>query len=303
MKFFLYALTGLAVFSSALAKKKTHIVNVGPGGQLVYDPPFIHANKGDEVKFVFNPKNHTATQSSFDSPCSKLKDSHGRNIGFDSGFQPVDPIHPVHKIVTFKVRTKDPLWFYCRQTGHCSKGMVFAINPPKKGPHTFDAFRKKALATAGGKRDDTEPRRVKVHDVIVGQGGQLTYTPPFIHAKTGEEIRFTFVAKNHTATQSSFDEPCSPQISPDGHTRAGFDSGFQPVANGHFRRASFIMPKTDKPLWFYCRQKVPVSHCGKGMVFAINPPSRGNTFAAFKAKALATGGRKREDMIDGEEEE
>ncbi|KAF8311423.1 Cupredoxin [Cantharellus anzutake] len=158
MKLFLYAYTGLAVFSSAFAAvvPKTHLVNVGPNGQLVYDPPFIFTNKGDVVKFIFHPKNHTVTESSFDSPCSKLRDSHGRNIGFDSGFQPVDPIHPVEKIVSVRVLTKDPLWFYCRQTGHCSKGMVFAINPPTKGAHTFGAFKKKALATAGGKRDDDE---------------------------------------------------------------------------------------------------------------------------------------------------
>ncbi|KAF8333923.1 uncharacterized protein EI90DRAFT_3015016 [Cantharellus anzutake] len=170
MKLFLYAYTGLAVFSSAFAAvvPKTHLVNVGPNGQLVYDPPLSmfyfpdvphprqFTNKGDVVKFIFHPKNHTVTESSFDSPCSKLRDSHGRNIGFDSGFQPVDPIHPVEKIVSVRVLTKDPLWFYCRQTGHCSKGMVFAINPPTKGAHTFGAFKKKALATAGGKRDDDE---------------------------------------------------------------------------------------------------------------------------------------------------
>lgn len=27
---------------------------------------------------------------------------------------------------------------------------------------------------------------------------------------------------------------------------------------------------TDKPLWFYCKQKTPASHCGKGMTFSIN---------------------------------
>jgi hypothetical protein len=36
---------------------------------------------------------------------------------------------------------------------------------------------------------------------------------------------------------------------------------------------------------FYCAQK---GHCGSGMVFAINPPSTGKTFQAYKA--IATGG-------------
>src|SRR5260370_1019966 len=108
------------------------------------------------------------TQSSFDHPCTKL--SHG----FDSGFEPINPNHPVDKTISVKVWTTEPLWFYCRQTGHCSKGMVFAINPKKKG-HTFDAFKKKALATAKAPG--------KVIDVTVGKNGGLTYTPPHVDAK------------------------------------------------------------------------------------------------------------------------
>lgn len=38
----------------------------------------------------------------------------------------------------------------------------------------------------------------------------------------GDTILFTFKQKNHTATQSSFDKPCSP-------INGGFDSGFVPV--------------------------------------------------------------------------
>ena len=85
------------------------------------------------------------TESSFNHPCTKFG-----HPGFDSGFQPIDPKHPKDKFVRFKVPSKEPLWFYCRQkvpVSHCGKGMVFAINPPKKG-NTFDKFKKKALATA-----------------------------------------------------------------------------------------------------------------------------------------------------------
>ncbi|KAF8337008.1 uncharacterized protein EI90DRAFT_3044521 [Cantharellus anzutake] len=45
-------------------------------------------------------------------------------------------------------------------------------------------------------------------------------TPPFVHAEPGDEIHFTFVAKNHTVTRSSFEELCFPLISPDSHTMA-----------------------------------------------------------------------------------
>ncbi|KAF8337004.1 Cupredoxin [Cantharellus anzutake] len=150
MKLFLYAFAGLAILSSALAKPKTHIVNVGPNSTLAYNPPYISAHKGDVVKFIFHPKNHTASQSSFEYPCKKLRH------GFDSGFEPIKPSYPEPKTVLYHVKTKDPLWFFCRQTvpvSHCGKGMVFAINPPKHGHHTFAAFKARAISQYGGKRD------------------------------------------------------------------------------------------------------------------------------------------------------
>lgn len=40
--------------------------------------------------------------------------------------------------------------FYCMQTGHCSKGMVFAINPPATGPKTFQNFKNLAMGKGSG---------------------------------------------------------------------------------------------------------------------------------------------------------
>lgn len=44
------------------------------------------------------------------------------------------------------------------------------------------------------------------------------------------------------------------------------------------------------PIWFYCQQgaNTNASHCGKGMVGAINPTAD-NTFDEFRQKALAVG--------------
>lgn len=48
-----------------------------------------------------------------------------------------------------------------------------------------------------------------------------------------------------------------------------------------------------QPIWVYCRQagKTPASHCGAGMVFAVNCGADGapNSFTNFKAAALAVG--------------
>ena len=227
------------------------------------------------------------TQSSFESPCSPLIGAEGYTpSGFDSGF------HPTPKTISLNINTTDPLWFYCRQTDHCRKGMVFAVNPSTHGDHTFAAFQARAIASAPP-RDPPgtgylTPIR-KIVDVVVGANGTLAYDPPFVDASAGDEIRFNFVAKNHTATQSSFDQPCTSQIGPDGVSITGFDTGFNFVANGSAPvKQSFIMPQTDKPLWFYCRQ---TGHCAKGMVFAVNAPKHGDhTFDAFRKKATNTGG-------------
>jgi hypothetical protein len=49
-----------------------------------------------------------------------------------------------------------------------------------------------------------------------------------------------------------------------------------------------IKIENDKPIWLYCAQNAPKSHCQAGMVMAVNPPKTGaNTFDAFKALAQA----------------
>ncbi|KDR65875.1 hypothetical protein GALMADRAFT_162362 [Galerina marginata CBS 339.88] len=135
-------ISALAVLPFAVAV--TFEVTVGAGGNLAYNPPSISgAVEGDTVHFTFNPKNHTVTQSSFDVPCSPLAG------GFTSGFMPVTATTTPLPVVSFVVPAGTaPLWFHCEQTGHCGKGMVFAINPPEPpSPKSFDAF--KALATGG----------------------------------------------------------------------------------------------------------------------------------------------------------
>lgn len=122
-----------------------------------------------------------------------------------------------------------------------------------------------------------------VHTVVVGGPGQLTYTPSCLWPAVGDVVNFEFHEKNHTATQSSFAEPCKKLTDAAGVQNA-FDSGYHPVAAGTasgFPIMSFNVTD-DKPKWFYCAQG---NHCSAGMVFAINPPREGNTFDAFLANA------------------
>jgi plastocyanin len=125
----------------------THSVTVGKGGALMYDPPYVSASNGDTIRFIFFAKNHTLTSSEFASPCTK-------NGVFDTGFTHATPSDNITTSIDFPVTgTSKPLWFYCRQTGHCSKGMVFAINP--KSPQQFTDFRNAALATANSTTNST----------------------------------------------------------------------------------------------------------------------------------------------------
>ncbi|KAJ7278922.1 Cupredoxin [Mycena rebaudengoi] len=122
-----------------------HLIKVGADG-LTYTPSSISAAVGDTVTFEFHPKNHTVTQSSFEQPCKPLEEN-GKK-GFKSGFQFVEA--NAINFPTFRITVNDtqPIWGYCGQTGHCSSGMVFAINAVENGPKNFAAFQARANATA-----------------------------------------------------------------------------------------------------------------------------------------------------------
>jgi len=126
-----------------------------------------------------------------------------------------------------------------------------------------------------------------VHDVQVGQAGQLAFSPEAIFANAGDQVVFHFNPKNHTVTQSSFASPCGPK-------EGGISSGFQPVAANVTELPTFTVTVNDTaPIWVYCAQAANTanSHCGKGMVFAINCGADGapNSFTNFKKSALAIG--------------
>ncbi|KAM3443013.1 hypothetical protein MY4824_000718 [Beauveria thailandica] len=128
--------------TTAPAAGATHSVSVGGDGSLAYNPPSLRARVGDIIVFGMLSPNHTVTQSSFDAPCVPLEG------GMDSGFlpNPNNTIIPPPQ-VAFQVMTPDPLWFYCRQKGHCGKGMVFSINPTTN--KTQALFQAKAIAGNG----------------------------------------------------------------------------------------------------------------------------------------------------------
>jgi len=114
-------------------------------------------------------------------------------------------------------------------------------------------------------------------NVTVGGPGVLKFTPQSVTANVGDIVQFVFQQKNHTVTQSTLANPCSPMA-------GGFNSGFMPVGDTvtNFPVAQLTVKQTTSPIWAYCRQS---THCQSGMVFAVNP---GDKFPAFLA--AATGG-------------
>ncbi|KAF5138635.1 putative GPI-anchored cupredoxin [Metarhizium anisopliae] len=118
-----------------------------------------------------------------------------------------------------------------------------------------------------------EAKTVKVE---VGANGKLLYNPSNFEATVGTKIEFHYFPKNHTVTQSSFNDPCHP-------LEGGFFSGFVPTTESPSKTTFTIEVKDTKPIWFYCGQ---ANHCQKGMIGAVNAPQTGNTFEAFSALAV-----------------
>jgi plastocyanin len=258
-----------------------NVVVGGPGGNL-FNPQTVNATTGDIVRFTFQQKNHTVTQSSLESPCQPLRG------GFNSGFVPVAADKTSDfPIAELPVTNSEPIWAYCRQGPHCTSGMVFAVNPRDQFP-AFQAAARGASSSVPPVVSSTSTSTSasvpvpssKDHKVIVGGPGTLAFTPSNITAQAGDTITFEFRQKNHTVTASSFEDPCR---------ASGFDSGYRAVGDGASNFPTYTVQVNDtKPIWAFCRQG---THCTSGMVFAVNADeSSAKNFAAFRTLAMQGNG-------------
>ncbi|EKM55962.1 uncharacterized protein PHACADRAFT_122015 [Phanerochaete carnosa HHB-10118-sp] len=306
----------LGIFVLAVQATEFQVVVGGPG-KLRFDPQTVNASPGDVVTFVFKQSNHTATESTFESPCEMAPG------GFDSGFLPVadnntDGPFPAAQLT---VSSTDPVWVYCRQTNHCQQGMVFAINPgdqfpafqmaatggilstspPAEPTSTFVTITKTSTTslpitsssiptTSSSSTGSASPTSLSSdHIVVVGGPDILAFSPSNITAQIGDTVTFQFRQKNHTVTQSTFAAPCVALADTSTSGQSGFDSGFMPIADNATSFPTYTIQVNDtSPIWAFCRQ---VSHCGEGMVFSVNSPLSGSSsFAAFQAHAKQLNG-------------
>jgi len=138
-------LGGIALFSSAAAKTVWDVQVSDKAADLTFTPAITHAEPGDSVRFHYNPKNHSVTQSSFAQPCTPLKG------GFNSGFFAVGVNDTIQPTFTITVNDSKPIWIHCEQAAgtnasHCGNGMVAAINPGAIGSNnSFTGFLRLAL--------------------------------------------------------------------------------------------------------------------------------------------------------------
>lgn len=192
------AVLALAALSPAMAA--TIQVTVGANGNLAYDPQFVSAAVNDYVVFTFSPKNHTVTQSTFAAPCVPA------DGGVNSGFRPVtDPTSTAQQF-QFQVLDTNPKWFFCEQTGHCGKGMVFAINPPADpSPNSFSAFQALAKQLNGTSTSSSTATTTSPPSTTTD-----TYTTPPPQSWTVTTAVVSSGASTWTSTYTSYVGSASP---------------------------------------------------------------------------------------------
>ncbi|KAJ6542723.1 hypothetical protein B0H19DRAFT_1171627 [Mycena capillaripes] len=114
-------------------------------------------------------------------------------------------------------------------------------------------------------------------DETTGKKG-LGFDPSSINPQVGDFIVFEFRSGSHSAVQSTFENPCTPN--------GGFNSGVETVDDSLAVDAPDLptvrlLVNDTQPLWFFDQAG---GLCNKGAVLSVNP-SATQTDAAFKANA------------------
>ncbi|KAF8631715.1 hypothetical protein AX17_005036 [Amanita inopinata Kibby_2008] len=148
--------------------------------------------------------------------------------------------------------------------------MLLGVRPPAHLTMRFCTFISTAVAVM--------PIALAANfDVMVGLNGALSYTPNEVHPNIGDTLTFVFVTGNHTATTTTFTDPCPPPAGGTGPN--GFDTGFHLPPD-----TATITIRDTQPHWVSCRQAAG-AHCRAGMTLAINPTAD-MTEAQFMQNAM-----------------
>lgn len=112
----------------------------------------------------------------------------------------------------------------------------------------------------------------QIHDVMLNFSGDQRFIPSFVQAGIGEVIRFTRLSENIMVDRSTFSDACTPAEP----VETLF--GKEDVAGG--RNQTLLVIQSLEPYYFTYRLDAKSVQCSSGTVFAINPGSTWETFAA-----------------------
>lgn len=117
----------------------------------------------------------------------------------------------------------------------------------------------------------------QIFEILVGAQGKLAFNSESVTVLPGTVLRFNFLSRNHTLTQSSFQHPCI--------NGSSFDTGFNQFNPRNISGELTVdyHVNSNLPQWFFCAQTLPRSHCAAGMVFSLNPK---NNPRVFKSNAV-----------------
>ncbi|KZT05344.1 uncharacterized protein LAESUDRAFT_726977 [Laetiporus sulphureus 93-53] len=121
-------------------------LNTTTNASLVFQPGEVHAVIGDTVVFNFTTGNHTATQSTFASPCIVANEVNSTINGFNSGFRDAGNETAITQL-TVPITSNDSIWFFDYNT--CGEGGVGVINANDSSTQTLLGFIRNAKRLNG----------------------------------------------------------------------------------------------------------------------------------------------------------
>jgi len=109
----------------------------------VFQPASVTAKAGDTIFFNFTLGNHTATQSTFSSPCIPAHDTDVTINGFSSGFRDAGNGQAITNLPVTIDNPNVTIWFFDYNT--CAQGGGGGININDSSLETLEGFQRNAI--------------------------------------------------------------------------------------------------------------------------------------------------------------
>ncbi|KAF8988548.1 hypothetical protein BDQ17DRAFT_1414605 [Cyathus striatus] len=112
----------------------------------------------------------------------------------------------------------------------------------------------------------------------------MTFNPSNVTAAVGDTVVFKFLNGNHSVTQSTFANPCTPSSE---NISSGYISANS--SNELQQQWTYEVGEISGPVWFYCQQTDPVNHCHAEMIFTVIPIRDPLVHSALQSAATTSG--------------